>query len=149
MKPAVHKAWQPGNHPFKDKNNMRKKINLCGIFFVLASSIVYAEAEFDFETLMESIDNNSHNLQGNIATKDANATIALAKQMQSDFKLVEGFFEKRGNAADAVTDAKKYEDMAAEIVKFVEANDFDSASNKAIELSNSCDDACHDTYKPL
>jgi phosphate-selective porin len=149
MKPAVHKAWQPGNHPFKDKNNMRKKINLCGIFFVLASSIVYAEAEFDFETLMESIDNNSHNLQGNIATKDANATIALAKQMQSDFKLVEGFFEKRGNAADAVTDAKKYEDMAAEIVKFVEANDFDSASNKAIEISNSCDDACHDTYKPL
>lgn len=149
MKPAVHKAWQPGNHPFKDKNNMRKKINLCGIFFVLASSIVYAEAEFDFETLMESIDNNSHNLQGNIATKDVNATIALAKQMQSNFKLVEGFFEKRGNAADAVTDAKKYEDMAAKIVKFVEANDFDSASNKAIEISNSCDDACHDTYKPL
>lgn len=128
---------------------MRKKINLCGIFFVLASSIVYAEAEFDFETLMESIDNNSHNLQGNIATKDVNATIALAKQMQSNFKLVEGFFEKRGNAADAVTDAKKYEDMAAKIVKFVEANDFDSASNKAIEISNSCDDACHDTYKPL
>ena len=149
MKPAVHKAWQPGNYPFKDKNNMRKKINLCGFFFVLASSIVYAEAEFDFETLMESIDNNSHNLQGNIANKEATATITLAKQMQSDFKLVEGFFEKRGNAADAVTDAKKYEDMAAEIVKFVEANDFDSASNKAIEISNSCDDACHDTYKPL
>ncbi|MGZ8945118.1 MAG: hypothetical protein ACXW1W_06780 [Methylococcaceae bacterium] len=128
---------------------MRKIINLCGIIFVLASSIVYAEAEFDFEELMESIDNNSHNLQGNIASKDATATIALAKKMQSDFKLVEGFFEKRGNAADAVTDAKRYEDMAAEIVTFVEASDFDSASNKAIEISNSCDDACHDTYKPL
>jgi hypothetical protein len=145
----MHRAWQAGNQPFKDQNNMRKIINLCGIIFVLASSIVYAEAEFDFEELMESIDNNSHNLQGNIASKDATATIALAKQMQSDFKLVEGFFEKRGNAADAVTDAKKYEDMATEIVKFVEANDFDSASIKAIEISNSCDDACHDTYKPL
>jgi hypothetical protein len=128
---------------------MHKKINLYGIIFVLASSLVYAEAEFDFETLMESIDNNSHNLQGNIANKDAKATVALAKQMQSDFKLVEGFFEKRGNAADAVTDAKRYEDLAAEVIKFVEANDFDSASNKALELTKNCDDACHDTYKPL
>ena len=128
---------------------MRKMIKLCGIVFVLASSMVYAEAAFDFEELMESIDTNSHNLQGNIASKDANATIELAKKMQNDFKLVEGFFAKRGNAADAVTDAKKYEDLAAEIVKFVEANDYESASNKAIQISNSCDDACHDTYKPL
>jgi hypothetical protein len=128
---------------------MRKTINLCGIIFVLATGIVYAEAEFDFETLMEAIDNNSHNLQGNIANKDAAATIALAKEMHDEFKLVEGYFEKRGNAADAVTDAKRYEDMADEIVKFAEANDFEAASNKAIEISKSCDMACHDTYKPL
>ena len=128
---------------------MSKMINLFGIVLILATSIAYAEAEFDFEELMESIDNNSHNLQGNIANKDANATIELAKKMQSDFKLVEGFFDKRGNAADAVTDAKKYEDLAAEIVKFAEANDFDAASNKALELTKNCDDACHDTYKPL
>lgn len=128
---------------------MGKTINFFKIVFILATGIAYAEAEFDFEELMESIDNNSHNLQGNIANKDANATIALAKQMQDEFKLVEGFFEKRGNAGDAVTDAKKYEDLAAEIVKFVEANDFDSASSKALELTKNCDDACHDTYKPL
>lgn len=124
-------------------------IKLCGVLFVLTCSLVYAEAEFDFEELMESIDNNSHNLQGNIANKDTNATIALAKEIQDEFKLVEGFFEKRGDAADAVTDARLYQDMAAEIVKFVEANDFESASNKAIEISKACDTACHDTYKPL
>jgi len=128
---------------------MSKTINLLGIVLILATGIVYAEAAFDFEELMESIDNNSHNLQGSIAGKDANASIDLAKKMQSDFKLVEGFFEKRGNAADAVTDAKKYEDLAAEVVKFVEANDFDTASNKALELTKNCDNACHDTYKPL
>ena len=128
---------------------MRHIIKLCGIVFVLTSSMVYAEAAFDFETLMEAIDTNSHNLQGNIASKDANATIALAKKMQDDFKLVEGFFEKRGNAQDAVVDAQKYEALAADIVKFAEANDFETASNKAIEISNSCDQACHDTYKPL
>jgi hypothetical protein len=132
-----------------DQHNMHKIIRLCGIISVLTTGIVYAEAAFDFEELMEKIDTNAHNLQGNISNKDATATIALAKQMQSDFKLVEGFFEKRGNSADAVTDAKIYEDRSAEIIKFVEANDFESASNKAIEISKSCDMACHDTYKPL
>ncbi|NOS89739.1 MAG: hypothetical protein HOP34_14575 [Methylococcaceae bacterium] len=128
---------------------MRKTLHLCGLIFMLASGLAYSEAEFDFEELMESIDTNSHNLQGNIATKDAPATIALAKEMQGQFKLVEGYFAKRGNANDAVIDAKKYEDLAADIVKFVEASDFDSASNKAIEISTACDTACHDTYKPL
>ena len=128
---------------------MRKTLNLISIILVLTSGLVYAEAEFDFETLMESIDNNSHNLQGNIATKDAAGAIELAKQMQNEFKLVEGYFAKLGNANDAVVDAQKYENLAAEIVKFIEANDYDSASNKAIEISNACDTACHDTYKPL
>ncbi|MDD5125902.1 hypothetical protein [Methylovulum sp.] len=116
---------------------------------VLVTGIVYAEAEFDFEELMETIDTNSHNLQDNISNKNTEGTVALAKEMQNSFKLVEGYFEKRGDAADAVTDAKRYENMAAEIVKFVEANDFEAASNKAIEISKACDTACHDTYKPL
>ena len=128
---------------------MRKINKFFGISLVLATSIVYAEAEFDFEELMEAIDNNSHNIQGDISNKDASSAIALAKEMQKQFKLVEGYFEKRGNAADAVTDAKRYEDMAATIVKYVEANDFEAASNQAIEISKACDTACHDTYKPL
>jgi hypothetical protein len=129
--------------------NMHKVINFFGIIFLLASSAVTAESEFDFEELMETIDNNSHNLQDSIVNKNNDSAIALAKELQDAFKLVEGFFEKRGNAADAVADSKIYQDNAAAIVKFIEANDYESASNKAIEISNSCDDACHDTYKPL
>ncbi|WAK02418.1 hypothetical protein [Methylobacter sp. YRD-M1] len=128
---------------------MRKMINLFGIVLVLASSIATAESEFDFEELMETVDNNTHNLQDSITNKDRDSAIALAKELQNAFKLVEGFFDKRGNAADAVADSKIYQDNAAAIVKFVEANDYDSASNKAIEISKSCDMACHDTYKPL
>lgn len=128
---------------------MRKTINLFGIILVLASGAVAAESDFDFEELMETIDTNSHNLQDSIVNKDRDSAIALAKQIQDAFKLVEGFFDKRGNAADAVADSKIYQDNAAAIVKFIEANDYESASNKAIEISNSCDDACHDTYKPL
>ncbi len=128
---------------------MRKMINLFGIVFVLASSVSTAESEFDFEELMEAVDNNTHNLQDSITNKDRDSAIALAKELQNAFKLVEGFFQKRGNAADAVADSKIYQDNAAAIVKFVEANDYESASNKAIEISKSCDQACHDTYKPL
>lgn len=128
---------------------MRKTINLFGIILVLASGVATAESDFDFEELMETIDTNSHNLQDSIVNKDRDSAIALAKQIQDAFKLVEGFFDKRGNAADAVADSKIYQDNAAAIMKFIEANDYESASNKAIEISNSCDDACYDTYKPL
>lgn len=128
---------------------MRKMINLFGIVLVLASSAAAAESEFDFEELMETVDNNAHNLQDSITNKDRDSAIALARELQDAFKLVEGFFDKRGNAADAVADSKIYQDNAAAIVKFVEANDYESASNKAIEISKSCDQACHDTYKPL
>jgi hypothetical protein len=128
---------------------MHKMINLFGIVLVLASSVATAESEFDFEELMETVDNNTHNLQDSITNKDRDSAIALAKELQNAFKLVEGFFDKRGNAADAVADSKIYQDNAAAIVKFVETNDYESASNKAIEISKSCDQACHDTYKPL
>lgn len=128
---------------------MNKMINLFGIVFLLAASLAYAEAEFDFEELMESVDTHSHNLQGEIASKNSAETIALAKAMQDEFKLVEGYFEKRGDANDAVVDAKKYQELTADIVKFAETNNFEAASDKAIEISKACDTACHDQYKPL
>ena len=119
---------------------------LIGVVF---SDYAMAEAEFDFEELMEKVDDISHNLQASIANKDVNTTVTLATEFQGKLKLVEGYFAKRGNAADAVSDAKKYQDRAAEIVKFAQAGDFASASNKAIENAKECDNACHDTYKPL
>jgi len=128
---------------------MRKLKNLSGILILLLSTLVYAEADFDFEELMETLETNAHNLQDSITNKDTDGSIALANEMLNQFKLVEGYFEKRGDAADAVSDAKRYEDMTAELVKFVQANNFEAASNQAIEISKSCDTACHDTYKPL
>ncbi|TSA38254.1 MAG: hypothetical protein D4R63_11425 [Methylococcaceae bacterium] len=128
---------------------MSKQSIFLSMVFFLTTSIVYAEAEFDFETLMETIDTNTHNLQDSITNKDTATATQLATDIQKEFKQVEGFFAQRGNADDAVTDAKQYEDMAADIVKFIAANNFDAAANKAIDMSKACDTACHDTYKPL
>lgn len=132
-----------------EKKVLRKFITHLSIVGVLVFSTAHAEAEFDFEQLMEAVDNNTHNIQGNIATQDATGTIELAKELIDQFKLVEGFFANRGNAPDAVTDAKRYQDLAAEIIKATEAKNFTVASDKAIEIGNSCEQACHDTYKPL
>jgi len=128
---------------------MRKMIKISGIAFLLMCSVVIAEEGVDFESLMEAVDNNSHNLQSSLVNKDAAGSIALAKDIENEFKIVGGFFAKRGNAPDAVEDAQKYVDLAVEVVKFVEANDFDNATLKSSELTKHCEDACHDTYKPL
>ncbi len=63
---------------------MRKTINLCGIIFVLATGIVYAEAEFDFE----DVDGGNRytiliTCRAILPTKMLHATIALAKEMQT------------------------------------------------------------------
>jgi len=128
---------------------MRKIIKRSGIVFLLLCGVVFAEEGIDFESLMEAVENNAHNLQTLIVSKDGPASIALAKDLQTEFKQVGGFFEKRGNANDGVVDAQKYVDLATEVIKYVEANDFDNASLKASELTKNCEDACHDTYKPL
>jgi hypothetical protein len=132
-----------------DTKSLSKIIFSVTVSSVLICGTVLAEAEFDFEELMESVDDNTHNLQGSIAMQDAAGTITLAKNVLDQFKLVEGFFARRGNAPDAVTDAKRYQALAAEIIKATEANNFQVASDKAIEMGQSCDQACYDTYKPL
>lgn len=128
---------------------MRKIMTAFGIVFVMASKVIYAEAEFDFEELMETIEDNAHELQANIATQDVDAAFTLTKELKDAFKLVEGYFEKWGDAQDAVSDSKKYQVMVDEIVRFLEERNFESASDQAIEFSQACDKACHDKYKPL
>ncbi|MCD2450472.1 MULTISPECIES: hypothetical protein [Methylicorpusculum] len=128
---------------------MQKLIINFGIILALTSPVVFAEAEFDFEELMESIDDNTHELQANIVNQEVDAGIALAGELKQSLSMVQGYFENRGDAQDAVDDAKQYQDMANNIANYLQARDFESASNEAIKFSQECDKACHDTYKPL
>ncbi|CAD6876171.1 hypothetical protein EBB_21270 [Methylomonas sp. EbB] len=128
---------------------MRKTIYLFGIGLVLSSSAVIAESEFDFEELMNDVETKIQEVQNNIAAKDANTAVTQAKQLQDEFKLVEEFFAKRGNADDATHNAKEYQDKAANIQNALAAGDFDTAAVAANDFSKQCRGACHDKYKPL
>jgi len=116
---------------------------------LMVSSVVTAENSFDFEEMMKDVETQTQNVQNFISAKDANAALADVKKLEDEFKLVEGFFIKRGNAADAVSISKDYLEKVAAIQKSLTAGDFDSAAAVAGDFSKQCRGACHDNYKPL
>lgn len=119
------------------------------ILFVVISNAVSAESEFDFEELMKDMETKIQEVQNNIAAKDGATALTQAKELQGQFKLVEGYFEKRGDAADAVHNSKEYQDKATNIQAALSAGDFDTAASAANDFSKQCRGACHDKYKPL
>ncbi|MGZ4959863.1 MAG: hypothetical protein ACXV7J_11450 [Methylomonas sp.] len=128
---------------------MRKSMIFSAVFLGAIHGVVFAESEFDFEELMNDVETKIQNVQNNIAAKDAATATAQAKELQDEFKLVEGFFEKRGGADDAAHNAKEYQNKALTIQSALTAGDFDAASLAANDFSKECRGACHDKYKPL
>lgn len=125
------------------------KIFFYGILLALVTSVVSAESEFDFEELMKDVETQIQNVQNSISAQDSATALTDAKKLQDEFKLVEGFFERRGNSADAVLNSKEYQDKAAAIQKSLTAGDYTTAANEANDFSKQCRGACHDKYKPL
>jgi len=125
------------------------KIFFYGILFALMTSVVSAESEFDFEELMKDVETQIQNVQNSISAQDSASALTDVKKLQDEFKLVEGFFERRGNSADAVLNSKEYQDKAAAIQKSLTAGDYTTAANEANDFSKQCRGACHDKYKPL
>jgi hypothetical protein len=125
------------------------KIFFYGILLALVTSVVSAESEFDFEELMKDVETQIQNVQNSISAQDSATALTDVKKLQDEFKLVEGFFERRGNSADAVLNSKEYQDKAAAIQKSLTAGDYTTAANEANDFSKQCRGACHDKYKPL
>jgi hypothetical protein len=128
---------------------MRNTMILFATLFALAAGNVSAESDFDFEELMNDVETKTQEVQNNIAAKDFTTAGAEAKQLQEAFKLVEGYFAARGDAADAVANAQDYQKKAQAIQDALRAGDADTAANAANDFSKQCRGACHDKYKPL
>ncbi len=128
---------------------MRNKTFFFVIVLVAVNGVVLAESDFDFEEMMKDVETQTQNVQNSISAKDAGLALADAKKLQDEFKLVETFFEKRANAADAVSMSKEYQEKAVAIQNSLNANDYDTAANMAGDFSKQCRGACHDKYKPL
>ena len=125
---------------------MRNIIIVAGL--ALAAGVVFAQSQDDFDGWMRTIDEKTQSVQRNIAAKDADAAAADAKTLQETFKLVEGFWAKRGNAPDAIELSQKAQQQAAEVVKSATAKDYEAASTQSINIAQTCT-ACHRLYRPL
>jgi cell fate (sporulation/competence/biofilm development) regulator YmcA (YheA/YmcA/DUF963 family) len=115
----------------------------------LTSGSACAESDFDFEELMKDVETRIQNVQNNISAGDVNTAAADTKALKDSFALVEGYFAKRGDASDAVADAKNYQDKAVSIQAALTTGNASGAADAAGEFSRQCRGACHDKYKPL
>ncbi|MBV8841840.1 MAG: hypothetical protein JO307_03420 [Bryobacterales bacterium] len=102
----------------------------------------------EFDAWMRTIDEKNQSVQRAIAEKDAATAASDARTLQDTFKLVEGFWSKRGDAPYAVELARNAQEFAAGAVKSATQKDFEAASSQTIKIAGTCT-ACHRLYRPL
>jgi hypothetical protein len=126
--------------------NPRTKNILCAaIGLALATSALCAGFDVDGD-LMRGIDDTAKDLDSNVAQKDAKAAAADARSLVETFSNVEAHYGEKPETADAVGFAHKTQELAAQALKAIEANDFDAASTAVEGLTRSCKN-CHNVYK--
>jgi hypothetical protein len=125
-----------------------RRIAVCGLIATLTGSVAWAQTVDQFDAWMRTIDDKNQSVQQKIALKDAAGAAMDAVALQDTFKLVEGFWVRRGDAQDAVDLSKEARDRAADVVTALTGKDFDGASTQAIKVAETCT-TCHRLHRPL
>jgi hypothetical protein len=127
----------------------RRAASLIGLaLFATLSLGVAAQNLLDFDDWMQRIDDGSQNLQRHIAARDRQAASGAAREIEELYGLMERFFEKRGNADDAVRWSREGREFAVRAQADIAARRFVSAQRNALAIAHGCRD-CHFNYKPL
>jgi len=128
---------------------MRRNWLAAGALMALAASVMAAEIDFsDFnDDLMQSMDDAIKELDSNVGGKDAKASLANAEVLREGFAWAEKYFAAKPEAPRGEGFAREGKDHLETLVKSIEANDFDAASNGVRAVVRSCK-ACHEVYKP-
>jgi hypothetical protein len=122
---------------------------MIGVTLLVALSFgAVAQNLFDFDDWMQRIDDGSQDLQRHIAARDPEAASGAAREIEELYGLMEKFFEKRGNADDAVRWSREGREFAARAQTDIAAGRFGSARRNALAIAHGCRD-CHFNYKPL
>lgn len=116
---------------------------LVSAFSGLAYSTTVDEIDSD---LMLAIEEINDSLASNIALREKRASVVDAKELELMFAEVDKFYATKADADEAIKLVKKSLDLASEIVRTVEADNFDSAAGLATDLSRTCK-TCHNFYK--
>ena len=123
----------------------KKKTFIAVVQLVLAGSALCATFDVDAD-LMRGIDDTVKSLDSNVAQKDAKAAVTDARSLVDTFALVESHYGEKPETADAVGFAHRTHDLAAQALKALEAQDFDTAGDAVAQLTRSCK-TCHEVYK--
>lgn len=113
------------------------------IAVLLFASTALADVDMD---LMQTIEEINDSLASNIALEKAEASLKDAHELAELFVVVEEFYVKQQDAADAVAISRDSRALTATILNAVEARDFETAANSATDLSRACR-ACHTFYR--
>ena len=113
--------------------------------FALLGSALCATFDVDGD-LMRGIDDTAKSLDSNVAQKDAKAAAADARSLVDTFAHVESHYAEKPETADAVGFAHRTQELAAQALKAIEAQDFDTAGDAVAQLTRSCK-SCHEVYK--
>jgi hypothetical protein len=98
----------------------------------------------EYQGWMKSVAGSNGKLQKGIAAKDAGAA-AEATNLETVFKQVESFWQKRG-AADAVGFAKQAHEAAGAAAKAISAGDWDKAAAEGKSIGATCQ-GCHAAHR--
>ena len=113
--------------------------------FLVATSALCAGFDVDAD-LMRGIDDTAKSLDSNVAQKDAKAAAADARSLVETFAHIEAHYGEKPETADAVGFAHHTQELAAQALKAIDANDFDAANGAVEQLTRSCK-SCHEVYK--
>jgi hypothetical protein len=124
---------------------MRRWVALLALTLSCAAA---AQSVFDFDDWMQRIDDQSQDLQRHIAKRDTAAAAASARDLEELYGLMEKFFEKRADAADAVRMSREGREFAARAQVELNGKQLAAARRNALAIAHGCRD-CHFNYKPL
>ena len=116
---------------------------------LLASAAVFASidlSDFDKNT-MQDVDDANKELESALVSKETQAAVANAEFIRDSLHWAEGYFDKKGNAPDAVRLAHEGREQAAAVAKSASEGNFEAAMDSYTSLRKTCK-SCHDAYKP-
>ena len=122
-----------------------RRLSIVAAQLALVGSALCATFDVDGD-LMRGIDDTAKSLDSEVAQKDAKAAAADARSLVDTFARIESHYGEKPETADATGFAHHTQELAAQALKAIEANDFDAAGDAVAQLTRSCK-SCHEVYK--
>lgn len=107
-----------------------------------------SQSVLEFDAWMQKIDRRSQSVQRNLALGNTVVALADARELSQLYKLMEGYFTRRPDVADAAKFAREGDALIDAMIESLQSNDFDAASRSAGSVTRACRE-CHIKYKPL